>query len=251
MPAKALEQSVASKSISRGRRVAILLLALMILGSGGALLAFREGMIPARLSPLPVIDLAQPDAWLLDWRLAELKGERDLCARVLRPPYIEAQPIPDQPIAEGCGWTAAVRISSVSGARLSTDKLSCQSAAGLALWIAHDVQPLAVAMLGQRVISIRQLGTYSCRNVVGSPLFKGWRSAHATANAIDIAGFTLADGRVITLQGHWKGAGAEAAFLKAIHKRACRYFRVAIGPDYNAAHHDHFHFDRGIGSVCR
>jgi hypothetical protein len=239
------------KTSSRARRSAVLLLLLALVGVGSILVAFRQGVIPARLSPLPIVDLAEPDGWLLDWRLAELKGERELCGRILRPPYIEAQAIADQPITDGCGWTTAVRVAALSGARLSTERLSCQTAAGLALWVAHDVQPLAEAVLGQRVTAIRQLGTFSCRNVVGSPMFKGWRSAHATANAIDIAGFTLADGRVITLQSHWKTAGREADFLKAIHKRACRYFRVAIGPDYNAAHHDHFHFDRGIGSVCR
>jgi hypothetical protein len=232
-------------------RTGFWLLSMAILSVGGTLVTFRQGLIPARLSPLPIIDLAQPDGWLLDWRLAELRGERELCNRILRPPYIEAQAIPDQPITEGCGWATAVRITALSGARLSSDKLTCQSAAGLALWVAHDVQPLALELLGQRVASIRQLGTFSCRNVVGSPMFKGWRSAHAAANAIDIAGFTLADGRQITVQGHWRGSGREAEFLKAIHARACRYFRVAIGPDYNAAHHDHFHFDRGFGSVCK
>jgi hypothetical protein len=39
--------------------------------------------------------------------------------------------------------------------------------------------------------------------------------------------------RQITLQGHWKTAGREAEFLRATHKRACRYFRVAIGPQGN------------------
>jgi len=235
----------------RALRTGFWLLSLAILSVAGALVGFRQGLIPARLSPLPIVDLAQPDGWLLDWRLAELRRAPELCARVLRPPYIEAQAIPDQALVDGCGWTTAVHITALSGARLASDKLTCQSAAGLALWVAHDVQPLAMELLGQRVVSIRQIGTYSCRNVVGSPLFKGWRSAHATANAIDIAGFTLADGRQITVPGHWKTGGREADFLRAILLRACRYFRVAIGPDYNAAHHDHFHLDRGVGSVCR
>jgi hypothetical protein len=227
------------------------LLALASFVVGGASLAFRQGLVPAALSPLLLIDLAEPDAWFVDWRLAELKTDRALCQRVLRAPFIDAQPIADQPLADGCGWRNAVKFSSLSGAKLSTDKLSCPSAAGLTLWVTHDIQPLARELLGSPVLAIKQFGTYSCRNVMGSPLFKHWRSAHATANAIDIAGFTLADGRQITVKKDWKGTGREAEFLRAIRQRACRYFHVAIGPDYNAAHHDHFHLDRGVGHACR
>lgn len=225
--------------------------ALFLVVVGVASAAFRQGMIPPSLSPLPVIDLGQPDNWFIDWRLAELKRERALCGRVLQPPYIEAQPIADQPLADGCGWINAVKIASLSGAKLSTEKLTCPTAAGLALWMAHDVQPLAIELLGSPVAAVRHFGTYACRNVAGNPLFKHWRSAHATANAIDISGFSLADGRLIMVKKDWKGTGREATFLKAVRKRACRYFHVAIGPDYNTAHHDHFHFDRGIGVACR
>lgn len=36
---------------------------------------------------------------------------------------------------------------------------------------------------------------------------------------------------------------AELRFLKALHKRACGIFTTVLGPEANAAHHDHFHFD--------
>jgi len=232
-------------------RKAAALLVLGALALVGASIAFRQGLIPPRLSPFPAIDLAHPDGWFLDWRLAELKNDAALCDRVLQAPFIEARAIPDQPLADGCGWRTAVKVTALSGAKLVVDKLACQSAAGLALWVAHDVQPLARELLGSTVTAIRNLGAYSCRNVAGHPLFKHWRSAHATANAIDVAGFTLADGREIAVQKYWKTTGTEAQFLRAAHRGACRYFHVAIGPDYNAAHHDHFHFDRGIGAVCR
>jgi hypothetical protein len=80
---------------------------------------------------------------------------------------------------------------------------------------------------------------------------RAFRSQHARANAIDVASFTLADGRTISVAKHWKSDGAEKRFLHAIHARACDYFRVALGPDYNAAHHNHFHFDRGAFRTCR
>ena len=43
----------------------------------------------------------------------------------------------------------------------------------------------------------------------------------------------------------------DGLFLARVHESACRYFRVAIGPAYNAAHRDHFHYDRGPYTACR
>jgi hypothetical protein len=113
------------------------------------------------------------------------------------------------------------------------------------------VQPLAHEHLGQRVTSVQSLGSFSCRNIVGNAMLRKVRSQHATANAADIAGFHLASGRFVSVRSHWKGEGAEQRFLRAVHARACRYFRAVLGPDYNAAHRDHFHLDRGPWSRCR
>jgi hypothetical protein len=219
--------------------------------AGSVAFAFRHGVVPAALNPLPRLDLALPNPWLVDWRLAALKYNRSQCRNTLVSPFIEAQPIADNPLHKGCGWTNAVRVSSVGDTHAAFDRLTCEAAAALALWLQHDVQPLAREILGQRVTSIRSFGSYACRNIIGSALLKNWRSEHATANALDIGGFTLADGRHISVLNHWRGDGPEARFLKAVHARACRYYRVVLGPDHNAAHRDHFHFDRGVLWRCR
>ena len=226
----------------------ILFLLLLIAGIG---LAFRQGLVPVRYSPLPALDLDSPWGLLVDWQLAELRRDGELCSRVLVPPHIEAVAIRDNPLKKGCGWTNSVRVSSVGDAKLPVDTLSCQAAAALALWMTHEVQPLAQSMLGQRVASVQHMGTYSCRNIIGNPFWKDMRSEHATANAIDISGFKLENGQSLSVLKDWRGDGREAAFLRAVHKGACRYFRVALGPDFNRAHRDHFHFDRGILSTCR
>ena len=81
----------------------------------------------------------------------------------------------------------------------------------------------------------------------GHLVWQGGRIAIATIeSADDITVRTLADGRHVSVLQHWSGRGPEARFLKEIHAAACRYFRVAIGPDFNAAHKDHFHYDRGF-----
>jgi hypothetical protein len=217
----------------------------------GIFVVMRQGLLPAAWSPLPALDLSDPGAWLVDWRIAELKRDRALCARVLKAPQIRATPVNPNPYKDGCGWENAVRISSAGGAALSVGTVSCEVAAGIAMWLAHEVQPRSVAILGSRVTSVQHLGSFACRDVVGRRFLPSVRSQHATANALDIGAFTLADGRTISVLRHWRGSGVEARFLHEIHARACRYFRLAIGPEYNAAHRDHFHYDRGILSRCK
>lgn len=232
----------------RGFLPRLLLLGLII---GIGVLVVRQGALPYRWSILPAIDMAEPNTWLLDWRLADLKDDRALCQQVLKEPQIGAQLIADRPVKDGCGWTAAVRISSAGQARLPVDALTCETAVALAMWLQHEVQSRAQHILGTSVTSVRHMGSYSCRNIVGSKLWRNVRSEHATANALDIAGFTLADGRYVSVLQNWTSRGPEARFLKEIHAAACRYFRVAIGPEFNAAHKDHFHYDRGFLSRCK
>jgi len=213
--------------------------------------AFWFGLVPQRLSPFAPLSLEERPSWFVDFRLAALRRNRALCRVVLRAPHIVATPMPDNPIGNGCGWVNAVRISAVGGAELGAGPLTCEAAAALALWVEYEVQPLALAAFGSRVRSLQDMGTYACRNIIGSDKWTNMRSQHALANAIDIGGFRLENGRQISVAGDWKGDGREARFLRLAHERACRYFRVAIGPDLNAAHWNHFHYDRGVFRTCK
>src|SRR5690606_8726962 len=116
-------------------------------------------------------------------------------------------------------------------------------------WERDIVQPAAEFHLGQKVTRIEHYGAYSCRRVNHAD--RGRMSEHATANAIDIAGFRLENGRTVRIAGAWDSDTPEARFLRAVHDAACRTFRGVLSPDYNAAHHDHFHFDMGRFSMCR
>ena len=207
--------------------------------------------MPQRYSPFAPISLQERPAWFVDFRLAALRNDPALCRSVLIEPHIAATPIPDNPIRNGCGWENAVRISAVGGAELGLEQLTCEAAAALALWVEYEVQPLALADFGSRVVGLQDMGTYSCRNIVGNRKWADVRSQHALANAVDIGGFKLENGQEISVARDWKGQGREAQFLREVHARACRYFRVAIGPDFNAAHWNHFHLDRGIFKTCK
>jgi hypothetical protein len=232
-----------------GRNLLRILLVLLLACTLAA--AFWFGMVPQRFSPLAPISLDERPQWFVDFRLAALRRDPEQCRVLLRPPHIAASPIPDKEIRNGCGWSNAVSIASAGGAELGAAQITCEMAAALALWVEYEVQPRALAAFGSRVAGIEDMGTYDCRNIVGNERMASVRSQHALANAIDIAAFKLESGQVISVAGDWKGQDREAHFLRAVHERACRYFRVAIGPDYNSAHRNHFHYDRGIFTRCR
>lgn len=210
----------------------------------------RQGVVPGSFLPIPALDLTVKRPWFVDWRLAELRRDPALCRRVLREPIVSAAAVTDTPIKDGCGVVNGIRLSRAGGVRIEAGRLTCEMGAAVALWLTHEVQAAAQRHFNASVASVQHLGTYSCRNVVGSKWLSQWRSEHATANAIDVSGFTLSNGKTITLIRDWKGSGPEARFLREVHQAACRYFRVAIGPDFNAAHADHFHLDRGPIDRC-
>jgi hypothetical protein len=131
--------------------------------------------------------------------------------------------------------------------------LACPVVSALDRWIADSVQPAALRWLGQPVVEIKQISAYSCRGMNAQP---GARiSEHAFGNALDIAAFTLADGRRITVRDGWRGAPEEQAFLRDVHAGACEQFTTVLAPGSNAFHYDHFHVDlmrRASGrSLCQ
>ena len=103
-------------------------------------------------------------------------------------------------------------------------------------------------VLGAEIEKIETFGTYNCRPIAGLSKL----SEHAHSNAIDVSAFVLSDGRRITVQQGWHGDRQTRQFLSLIHASACKRFSTVLSPDYNAAHHDHFHFDMGgRGGFCR
>jgi hypothetical protein len=119
--------------------------------------------------------------------------------------------------------------------------LACPIVSALDRWMNDSVQPAAMRWFGTPVTEIKQISAYSCRGMVGS----GGHgiSEHAFGNALDIAAFTFADGRRVTVQDGWHGAPEEQGFLRDIHLAACDYFNTVLAPGYNAAHYNHFHVD--------
>jgi hypothetical protein len=68
-------------------------------------------------------------------------------------------------------------------------------------------------------------------------------SEHAFGNALDIASFVLADGRVVTVEKGWRGAPEEQAFLHDVQMAACELFTTVLAPGSNVYHYNHIHVD--------
>jgi hypothetical protein len=150
----------------------------------------------------------------------------------------------------GCGISAPVRITEINGVRFSTPAtLECKTAIAVQKWLKKRAQP-AFSRFGG-ISELKIAASYACRNRNGAA--RGKLSEHAKGRAIDISGFTLANGKSISVLSGWK-ARKYSKPLKKAHKGACGIFGTVLGPNANAAHRDHFHFDiarHGNGSYCR
>lgn len=190
-----------------------------------------------------------PRANLYGVNLASLQQNPQLCLFALGSTGHQLASVPDRPMDGGCGLTNGVEVSRTSVEFNRGFIATCPLAAAYAIFEAEVMQPAAQRHFGQAVVQVDHWGTYACRN--RNHRMAGPRSEHATANAIDIGAFTLADGRRVTVLNGWRGRSDERAFLREIHGGACRLFQGVIGPDHDRAHHDHFHFDMGRWRFCR
>ena len=119
--------------------------------------------------------------------------------------------------------------------------LACPIVSVLDRWLAEAVQPAAQRWFNARVVEIKQISAYSCRGMNGNS--NAHISEHAFGNALDIAAFTLADGRRISVKDGWHGLPEEQGFLRDVQGAACREFTTVLAPGSNAYHYDHIHVD--------
>ncbi|TAK49053.1 MAG: extensin family protein [Xanthobacteraceae bacterium] len=119
--------------------------------------------------------------------------------------------------------------------------LACPMVSELDRWIAESVQPAALRWFGAPVGEIKQISAYSCRGMNGSR--SAHISEHAFGNALDIAAFTLVDGRRISVKDGWNGLPEEQGFLRDVQGAACQQFNTVLAPGSNIYHYDHIHVD--------
>ncbi|MEP3421838.1 MAG: extensin family protein [Erythrobacter sp.] len=161
--------------------------------------------------------------------------------------------LPDTYAAPGCNRLGTVQLSALAGdggefGISNIGPVQCRVASAFGNWARFGVDRAARQILGSPLARIETMGSYACRNVAGS----NRRSAHSRAEAIDVSGFILEDGRRISLVEDWDGGtAAEREFLRVVHSSACKRFGTVLGPEYNRAHADHFHLEGTGSEFCR
>lgn len=232
--------------------------------------------VPEHYLPWEPLHLSDPPGLVTRWKLSQLDDDPKACRRILEEEAGgRVTPLPDQPSDVGCELIDTWRMAANSGADADSDGVrfnnsfmaSCPLAVSWLRFERFGLQPTAEAIFGQRVAQVNHVGSFACRNIYGRKI--GRRSEHATADALDIVSFRLEDGQLISLPGDWpeqtlaQGEGgpettpdisdedAPGHFLQDIQRAACQSFGTVLGPEYNAAHRDHFHLGTRGFRICR
>lgn len=205
--------------------------------------------LPPDYNPFIPLTLDDPPGRITQFKLRRLTPEA--CASLLsqanQQDLIRTQPVADS-VGE-CPLSNVVRVRSFGPVSLNGSFLaSCPLALSSALYISQQARPLTKRYMGSDLARIDHLGSFACRNIYHRPDAR--RSEHATAEALDIAAFRLTNGERVTVLNGWKAANTQP-WLKAMLAASCGYYGNGLGPEYNAAHANHFHLGMHGFGLCR
>jgi len=195
---------------------------------------------PASKAPGPPLSLAPPGldpSNVSSVSSAPMYGAPQPSPRAATPPA--AMPPGFSPLgpARGALVTGSIGPASVN----PPATLACPIVSALDRWITESVQRAALRWYRQPIVEIKQISAYSCRGMNGNS--NAHISEHAFGNALDIAAFTFADGRRVTVKDGWHGLPEEQGFLRDVHGAACEQFLTVLAPGSNVYHYDHIHVD--------
>lgn len=199
--------------------------------------------------PWTPLRLDQPVGLATGFKFAVAAADPARCRAVLSEGGVRFVEEPER-VSGACSTRNTVRLQTPA-APLSpaAPVMTCPQALAYAFWTRHAVQPAARAELGEPVAAIEHYGTFACRNLYGRAT--GARSQHAFANALDVAAFRTASGRRVSVLNDFADPGRDGRFLRRVRDEACPWFAAVLSPDYNEAHRDHLHLDRGRFRACR
>lgn len=206
--------------------------------------------LPREWNPFAPLVIDDPVTPVTSFKLKRLQGDREGCLAALdRASEVRYTPLDDYTPAAGCPLENVVRLSRTGVSFNASFVATCPLVLAWTMFERHEMQPLAERVFGQRVASVQHYGSFACRNIYHRENAR--RSDHATASALDVAAFRLADGRRIGLLEDWEGDDDASRFLHEAQEGACHYFGTTLGPDYNAAHANHFHLGMRGMAFCR
>lgn len=217
----------------------------LIFAVGWFALLHPKTPVPAGWNPLVKFSPLDDIGPLTTWKMDRVMADAGSCMAALNL-VADFKPKPDRLVSTQCHIKQHVLFSAVDDLNLRPINTRCDVALRLAMWNNHVVQPAAQKHFDQAVTGMRTQGSYNCRQIAGSRRM----SHHATASAIDIAAIHLADGRKLELSKFWDHPSS-AAFFRDIRDGACDWFSTVLGPDFNAAHADHFHMQSRGWGTCR
>jgi len=157
-----------------------------------------------------------------------------------------------------CGAERPFELAATDGGRVKVQPvalLRCPMIPQVNRWVREVIEPAALRYYNVPLTEMRIAGSYSCRPMNNA--FGAMLSEHGHANALDVSGFVLADGRRISVKKDWRGNERDRAFLRTVRAGACEHFTTVLSPDYDRNHHDHFHVDLarrgsdGLRIVCK
>ncbi|WP_428945785.1 extensin family protein [Pantoea sp. FN060301] len=229
----------------------LLAVAIVIL-LGLAAIPVLEKHLPSAWNPFTPLNVTDAPTFVTRYKLKRLASDGEACLTVLQKAKEQGHIAftRPQPVTGNCALPAPIRVTNFGDVRLSSSFLaSCPLALSTAMFVAQSAKPLAAAELGSPLARIDHLGSYACRNIYHRA--QGRLSEHATADALDIAGFRLQNGERISVLKEWPRDENKSHWLHQVFQQSCQFYGNSIGPDYNAAHANHFHLGmRGFG-VCR
>lgn len=229
-----------------------ILSALILLVAILAISPWLQRQLPAQYNPFIPLAVTDPPSLITQYKLRRLSKNDTACLAVLEAAksagLINFHRLGN--ITGQCPLTAAVRVENFGAVSLSSSFLaSCPLAVSSLMFVTQTAAPVARQQLGKKLLRIDHLGSYACRNVYNR--VQGRLSEHASADALDIAGFTMAGGETVTVAAGWRKAGKESDYLHRLFSEGCPFFGNIIGPDYNAAHANHFHLGMHWFGFCR
>lgn len=208
--------------------------------------------VPRQWNPFMPLAVTDPVTPVTRWKLMRIGDDRQACQAALETVpdgELDYLPLKDYTPVAGCPLENVGRVRA-TGIRFNHSFVArCPLALAWVMFERHRLQPAARRTFGQPVKEMWHYGSFACRNIYHRQDAR--RSEHASASALDAAAFSLADGTRISVLDHWNDQGKKGAFLHQIKDDACDFFGTTLGPDYNAAHANHFHLGlRGFG-FCR
>lgn len=208
---------------------------------------FHRRWLPAAYDPTRPLDLRAGWTFMTPVKLRLLSHSPELCDAALRTSALHVQ----EHARSGTAACPLHDVFTVSGQDIplhpTSFLASCNLAVRWSLFETRVAEPVTQDVFHTGLGRIQHEGSFACRDVRDRP---GSQSSHATADAIDVSAFILADGREIPISA-WNEAGTRGLYLHRMRDRACPIFGTVLSPDYNSLHAGHFHLQATGFGLCR